>query len=128
MPIDDRLTTLDALWSVWAKHAQAMTDEQWRQPTRLGDWDVRSLCAHACPDPKLGQWLWPGLLGCGLVFVEPPAEDESASDLADGDGWRDHVRDVIGGRAAPRLGLGGYARRCGARRSRSGCDADACRR
>jgi uncharacterized protein (TIGR03083 family) len=54
MPIDDRLTTLDALWSVWAKHAQAMTDEQWRRPTRLGDWDVRSLCAHAA--------LWPGIL------------------------------------------------------------------
>jgi uncharacterized protein (TIGR03083 family) len=54
MPIDDRLTTLDALWSVWAKHAQAMTDEQWRQPTRLGDWDVRSLCAHAA--------MWPGIL------------------------------------------------------------------
>ncbi len=27
-----------------------MTDEQWRWPTRLGDWDVRSLYAHA------GSW------------------------------------------------------------------------
>jgi uncharacterized protein (TIGR03083 family) len=50
MTIDDRLTTLDALWSVWAEHGQAMTDEQWRRPTRLGDWDVRSLYAHA------GSW------------------------------------------------------------------------
>jgi uncharacterized protein (TIGR03083 family) len=54
MPIDDRLSTLDALWSVWAEHGQAMTDEQWRQPTRLGDWDVRSLYAHAA--------LWPDIL------------------------------------------------------------------
>jgi hypothetical protein len=27
---------LDALWSFWAEHGQAMTEEQWRQPTRLG--------------------------------------------------------------------------------------------
>jgi uncharacterized protein (TIGR03083 family) len=51
MTIDDRLNTLDALWSVWAEHGQAMTDEQWRQPTRLGDWDVRSLYAHAASWP-----------------------------------------------------------------------------
>jgi uncharacterized protein (TIGR03083 family) len=47
MTIDDRLTTLAALWSVWAGHGRAMTDEQWQRPTRLGDWDVRSLYAHA---------------------------------------------------------------------------------
>jgi uncharacterized protein (TIGR03083 family) len=51
MTIDERLTTLDALWSVWAKHGQAVTGEQWRQPTRLGDWDVRSLYAHAASWP-----------------------------------------------------------------------------
>jgi uncharacterized protein (TIGR03083 family) len=50
MTIDDRLTTLEALWSVWAEHGRAMTDDQWRLPTRLGDWDVRSLYAHA------GSW------------------------------------------------------------------------
>jgi uncharacterized protein (TIGR03083 family) len=50
MTIDDRLTTLEALWSVWAEHGLAMTDEQWGRPTRLGDWDVRSLYAHA------GSW------------------------------------------------------------------------
>jgi uncharacterized protein (TIGR03083 family) len=50
MTIDDRLATLDALWLVWAEHGQAMTEEQWRRPTRLGDWDVRSLYAHA------GSW------------------------------------------------------------------------
>jgi uncharacterized protein (TIGR03083 family) len=50
MTIDDRLTTLDTLWSVWAEHGLAMTDEQWGRPTRLGTWDVRSLYAHA------GSW------------------------------------------------------------------------
>lgn len=50
MTIDDRLTTLEALWSVWAEHGRAMTDEQWQRPTRLGDWDVRSLYVHA------GSW------------------------------------------------------------------------
>jgi uncharacterized protein (TIGR03083 family) len=50
MTIDDRLTTVGALWSVWAEHGRAMTDEQWAQPTRLGAWDVRSLYAHA------GSW------------------------------------------------------------------------
>ena len=29
-----------------------MTDEQWQRPTRLGDWDVRSLYAHG------GSWPW----------------------------------------------------------------------
>jgi uncharacterized protein (TIGR03083 family) len=45
--LDERLDTLGALWSLWAEHGRAMTDEQWRRPTRLGDWDVRSLYAHA---------------------------------------------------------------------------------
>ncbi|GAA3234585.1 maleylpyruvate isomerase family mycothiol-dependent enzyme [Dactylosporangium siamense] len=52
MTINDRLTTLDALWSVWAEHGRVMTDEQWQRPTRLGDWDVRSLYAHG------GSWPW----------------------------------------------------------------------
>ncbi|MET7425776.1 maleylpyruvate isomerase family mycothiol-dependent enzyme [Dactylosporangium sp. NPDC005555] len=52
MTIDDRLTTLDELWSAWAERGRAMTDEQWQRPTRLGDWDVRSLYAHA------GSWPW----------------------------------------------------------------------
>ena len=47
MTLDERLDTLGALWSLWAEHGRAMTDEQWRRPTRLGDWDVRSLYAHA---------------------------------------------------------------------------------
>jgi len=47
MRLDDRLGALAELWSVWAGHGRDMTDEQWRRPTRLGDWDVRSLFAHA---------------------------------------------------------------------------------
>jgi uncharacterized protein (TIGR03083 family) len=47
MTIDNRLTVLESLWSVWAEHGAAMTDEQWKRPTRLGSWDVRSLYAHA---------------------------------------------------------------------------------
>jgi hypothetical protein len=47
MTLDERLDALGALWSLWAGHGRAMTDEQWRLPTRLGDWDVRSLYAHA---------------------------------------------------------------------------------
>jgi uncharacterized protein (TIGR03083 family) len=53
MTVDDRLNTLEALWSVWAEHGRAMTDEQWRQPTRLGDWDVRSLYVHAASWPAM---------------------------------------------------------------------------
>lgn len=46
MTPDDRLSTLDELWAVWAAHGTSMTEEQWRLPTRLGTWDVRSLYAH----------------------------------------------------------------------------------
>jgi uncharacterized protein (TIGR03083 family) len=59
MMIGDRLTTIGALWSVWAEHGRAMTDEQWERPTRLAAWDVRSLYAHSA------SWLFrfPVLLG-----------------------------------------------------------------
>jgi uncharacterized protein (TIGR03083 family) len=50
MTIEDRLTTLDTLWSVWAQQGLALADEQWGRPTRLGAWDVRSLYAHT------GSW------------------------------------------------------------------------
>lgn len=46
MTLDDRLSTLDALWVVWAAHGRSFTDEQWALPTRLGDWTVRDLYAH----------------------------------------------------------------------------------
>jgi uncharacterized protein (TIGR03083 family) len=61
MTIEERLTTLDTLWSVWAQHGLALTDEQWTLPTRLGTWDVRSLYAHVGTLPaaftNLADWV-----------------------------------------------------------------------
>jgi hypothetical protein len=51
MSIDDRLSTLDALWQVWATIGAGLSDEDWQRPTRLDDWDVRSLWAHAASWP-----------------------------------------------------------------------------
>lgn len=51
MSIDDRLTTLDSLWAVWAAIGPGLTDEDWQRPTRLDDWDVRSLWAHSASWP-----------------------------------------------------------------------------
>jgi uncharacterized protein (TIGR03083 family) len=51
MTVLDRLTTLDALWTAWSEYGRTMTDEQWGRATRLGDWDVRSLYAHAAMWP-----------------------------------------------------------------------------
>lgn len=67
MTIDDRLTTCGALWSAWAERGGALTDEQWRRPTRLGDWDVRSLYAHAA--------MWPARLA---TLVERVRDAEPA--------------------------------------------------
>lgn len=77
MAIDGRLNTLDALWSIWAGHGQAMTDRQWGRPTRLGDWDVRSLYAHAA-------W-WPAGLSMliGLVRDAEPTHATAAALLRD---------------------------------------------
>ncbi|GAA0912532.1 maleylpyruvate isomerase N-terminal domain-containing protein [Virgisporangium ochraceum] len=62
MTLDDRLSTLDELWAVWAAHGTSMTDEQWSRPTRLGDWDVLSLFAH--------HGAWPFMLGGLLTRVQ----------------------------------------------------------
>jgi uncharacterized protein (TIGR03083 family) len=66
MTIEDRLTTLGTLWSVWAEYGLAMTEEQWARPTRLGAWDVRSLYAHAASWPAA----FPSLVG-GVRDAEP---------------------------------------------------------
>src|SRR3954451_12534281 len=73
MTIDDRLTTIGALWSVWAERGRAMTDEQWQLPTRLGDWDVRSLYAHAA--------MWPATLSALIERVQDaePAVPKAAA-------------------------------------------------
>lgn len=73
MTLDDRLTILATLWSAWARHGQAMTPEQWQRPTRLGDWDVRSLYTHAATWPRR----FPTLLE--RVTDTPPTHDTAAA-------------------------------------------------
>ena len=43
---DGRLGALARTWGVWAGTGAALSDAQWRQPTRCGRWDVRALYAH----------------------------------------------------------------------------------
>ena len=71
MTIDDLLATCEALWSAWAERGRTMTEEQWRRPTRLGDWDVRSLYAHAA--------MWPATL---TSLVERVRDAEPAAPTA----------------------------------------------
>jgi uncharacterized protein (TIGR03083 family) len=77
MTLEDRLSTLDALWSVWAAHGTSMTEEQWSRPTRLGDWDVRSLVAH--------HGAWPLMLETLLTRVHDgePTHTTAAALLRD---------------------------------------------
>jgi uncharacterized protein (TIGR03083 family) len=51
MPPEDRLTTLGLLWAAWEQQGRVLSAEQWQQPTRLGDWTVRMLYAHAAGWP-----------------------------------------------------------------------------
>jgi uncharacterized protein (TIGR03083 family) len=51
MTREDRLTTLGLLWAAREQQGQALSPEQWQQPTRLGDWTVRMLYAHAAGWP-----------------------------------------------------------------------------
>lgn len=73
MTIVDRFGTLEALWSVWAEHGRAMTGAQWQQPTRLGEWDVRSLYAHG------GSWPWMLSILVGRVEDAEPTHDTAAA-------------------------------------------------
>lgn len=77
MMMDDRLDTLAGLWSVWSGHGQAMTDEQWEHPTRLGSWDVRSLYAHAA------SWPFAFTTVVGNVREVPPTHASAAALLRD---------------------------------------------
>jgi uncharacterized protein (TIGR03083 family) len=47
----DRLTTLGLLWAAWDRQGRTLAAEQWDRPTRLGDWTVRMLYAHAAGWP-----------------------------------------------------------------------------
>jgi uncharacterized protein (TIGR03083 family) len=51
MAREDRLTTLGLLWAAWQQRGQTLSAEQWQRPTRLGDWTVRMLYAHAAGWP-----------------------------------------------------------------------------
>jgi hypothetical protein len=51
MAREDRLTTLGLLWTAWEQQVQTLLAEQWQRPTRLGDWTVRMLYAHAAEWP-----------------------------------------------------------------------------
>jgi uncharacterized protein (TIGR03083 family) len=51
MTPEDRLTTLGLLWAAWEHQGRVLSAEQWQQPTRLGDWTVRMLYAHAASWP-----------------------------------------------------------------------------
>jgi uncharacterized protein (TIGR03083 family) len=96
MTIEDRLTTLDTLWSVWAEHGLAMTDEQWRRPTRLGAWDVRSLYAHA------GSWPFAFTSLVDQVRDAEPTHPTAAALLRDfntPDGNANRLRDWSAARA-----------------------------
>lgn len=77
MTLGDRLSTLDSLWAVWAAHGTSMTEEQWRLPTRLGNWDVRSLYAH--------HGGWPSALSALVTRVrdDEPTHASAAALLRD---------------------------------------------
>jgi hypothetical protein len=51
MAREDRLTTLGLLWTAWEQQGQTLSAEQWQRPTRLGDWTVWMLYAHAAKWP-----------------------------------------------------------------------------
>src|SRR3954467_1136859 len=74
MLIDDRLTTLDALWSVGAAPGKDMPDADWRRPPRLDGWDLRALWAHAA------GWPFGFSMLVGRVTDEGPTH-QTAADL-----------------------------------------------
>jgi uncharacterized protein (TIGR03083 family) len=47
----ERLTTLARLWTAWSRQGRALSPDQWDRPTRLGDWTIRMLYAHAAGWP-----------------------------------------------------------------------------
>jgi uncharacterized protein (TIGR03083 family) len=92
MVTDERLTTLDALWAIWAEQGRAMTDEQWQRPTRLGDWDVRSLYAH------VGWWPFSFAMLIDRVRDAEPTHATAAALLRDfnaPDGVANTTRDAV---------------------------------
>ena len=92
MTSDDRLATLGALWSVWAALGRELTDEDWRRPTRLEHWDVRSLWAHAA------GWPFGFSVLVGRVTDEAPTHATAADLMAEfnaPDGVANTTRDQV---------------------------------
>ena len=92
MTIDDDLTTLDALWSVWADTGKGLTDDDWQRPTRLEGWDLRALWAHSAGWPFFFSIL------VGRVTDEPATHDTAAALLAEfnvPDGVANTMRDQV---------------------------------
>jgi len=77
MTVDERLDTLDELWSAWAGIGPGLTEADWRRPTRLDDWDVRALWAHAAGWPFAFATL------VGRVTPAEPTHETAAALLAD---------------------------------------------
>jgi hypothetical protein len=92
MSIDDRLTTLDALWSVWAATGKDLTHADWRRPTRLDGWDLRALWAHSA------GWPFGFSILVGRVTDAAPTHDTAATLLAEfnvPDGIANTTRDRV---------------------------------
>ena len=92
MSIDDRLTTLDALWSVWAATGKDLTDADWHRPTRLDGWDLRALWAHSA------GWPFGFSILVGRVTDATPTHDTAAALLAEfnvPDGIANTTRDRV---------------------------------
>jgi uncharacterized protein (TIGR03083 family) len=70
---DVRLGALARTWRVWASTGAALSDAQWRQPTRCGRWDVRALYAHHSD--------FPAALAALPQAAAPAAKPVAASDV-----------------------------------------------
>lgn len=92
MSIDDRLTTLDHLWSVWAGAGKGLTGADWQRPTRLDGWDLRALWAHSA------GWPFGFSILVGRVTDAPTTHDTAAELLAEfnvPDGIANTTRDRV---------------------------------
>jgi uncharacterized protein (TIGR03083 family) len=68
-----RLGALARTWRVWTRTGAALSDAQWRQPTRCGRWDVRALYAH--------HSVFPAALAALPQAAAPAADPVAASDV-----------------------------------------------
>jgi uncharacterized protein (TIGR03083 family) len=96
MTLDDRLTALDELWSVWAAVGADLTGADWLLPTRLDGWDLRALWAHAA------GWPFGFSMLVGRVTDEQPTHRTAAELLREFNepaGIANTARDQVAGAA-----------------------------